>query len=379
MTAFLLAGVASSIINAVPFGVAGQGMLLIAKGFILAWGVAQLDWLHEDLRRLAKQSAAVAITLILGAVVNFLFPGPWSSIVLAGQGYGGRFGLTPVTSFFQHPGYFGTVMALSCLAALAHASVFRVSKTTMFIIVGSLVAAFWSARRKIFVGLAAAVATLGIRLRWTPLLVIALVGLPILLIVAWGAVANIVVYTYAEYFVNPDAVARVRLTIDSVGIAANALPFGAGFGRFGSAVARQNYSPLYYQLGYPNVWGLGNTEESGTFLTDTFWPAIIGETGLLGTIFFIAILATIFRLFFRLTKQTADWDRWLGLVGVAWSVQLLVESVAGAVYTAVPTFALFFAVVGIAAARGQMTHANHLADKLPEDKERRKMFSRSSS
>lgn len=348
---FLLVGIISSVVNFVPFGVATQGAILIAKGFILAIAAAQLDWSTDDLRRGVTIGAWASVILIIGAAINLLAPGPWSAIVLAGQTYGSRFGLAPVTSFFQHPGYFGTVMALACVAAITHLSVFGRSKTALFITVGSVAAAFLTARRKILIGLAAAIVVLGIRLRWVPLLIVAIIGVPLFGIIFGDAFRSIVTYTYQEYFVNPDAVARVRLTTDSLGLALSNFPAGAGFGRFGSAVARSTYSPLYYELGYQNVWGLGPDEENGQFLTDTFWPAIIGETGLVGTLFFTILLVMIFARFLKLSRSAEKWDRWLGLVGMAWSVQLVIESIAGAVYTAVPTFALFFALVGIAATR----------------------------
>lgn len=358
---FILTGAISSVVHAVPVSIAAQGVLLIAKGFLLAWAVAQLHWDVPSLRNAIKLGAISAVVLIIGAAINLAIPTQWSNIVLGGVRYGERFGLTPVTSFFQHPGYFGTVMSLAVLAALAYQSVFRWTKTSMFIIVGGIAAAFLTARRKILVGLVAGWATIGVRVKLVPTLVFVTLAVPIVAIVLGNAIGTVVAYTYAEYFEDPDAVARIRLTIDSVGYAVSSFPFGVGFGRFGSAVARQYYSPLYYDLGYPSVWGLGPTAQSGAFLTDTFWPAIIGETGFLGTAFFVVALFAIARTFYRMSRTRQMWDRWLGLAGLAWTVQLTIESIAGAVFTAVPTFALFFALVGIAVARNQL-HGEEAAE-----------------
>ena len=355
LAAFLILGIAGDVLNAVPFGVAGQGLLLISKGFILAWATAQLDWDDAALARTVKISAGIVVCLIIGAAINFVAPGPWTSIVLNGAGAGTRFGISPVTSFFQHPGYFGTVMAMSCLAAAAFGTVFRFTRTTLFILLGTIVAAFLTARRKILVGLAAGLIVLGMRTRPVPTLILLLVGGPLVLAVAWEPLTAVMTYTYEEYFANPDAVARIRLTVDSLGIALASFPFGAGFGRFGSAAARANYSPIYYELGYPGVWGLGTTEESGSFLTDTFWPAIIGEAGLIGLACFAVSIVLITRAFVKLGRASSRWDRWIGVVGILWTTQLLIESIAGAVFTAVPTFAIYFALVGVAAMRSAST------------------------
>lgn len=348
---FVLLGLMGCILNAVPLGVSVQGVLLIIKGFLLAWGVAQIDWTIEDIARIAKGAAFFAVLLVIGAAANFIAPGPWSQLVLAGQDYGTRFGLTPITSFFQHPGYFGSVMAMTFLATLAYQAVFRRTKTSLLLLLGSLGAAILTARRKVLIGLVAGVTVLGIRLRLLPLMVVAALTVPALLLIFWRNIVDVVQYTWAEYFINPDAVARIRLTIDSFTVAVQSFPFGAGFGRFGSAVARQTYSPLYYELGYNDVWGLGPTEESGQFLTDTFWPAIIGESGLIGAGCFVAVLVIYLRRFGHLSRHAQGWDRWLGLVGLAWTIQMMFESVAGAVFTAVPTFALFFGLIGIMSAR----------------------------
>ncbi|MCK6068106.1 MULTISPECIES: O-antigen ligase family protein [Microbacterium] len=362
---FILIGLAGCVVNSVPLGVSLQGALLIVKGFVLAWGVAQLDWATHDVEQIAKAAATFAVLLIVGGVINFVAPGPWSQVVLAGQDYGSRFGLAPITSFFQHPGYFGSVMAMTLLAALAFQSVFRRTKTSILLVFGSLFAAFLTGRRKVLIGLVAGVSVLGLRLRMAPLLIVAVLAVPLSLLVFWNRIVEVVQYTWAEYFVNPDAVARIRLTIDSFTIAAQSFPFGAGFGRFGSAVARQNYSPLYYELSYNNVWGLGPTEESGQFLTDTFWPAIIGESGFIGAACFIAVLVVFVRRFGLLSRQSQGWDRWLGLVGLAWTVQMTVESVAGAVFTAVPTFALFFGLVGIVATRPKPEISGYPTGRVP--------------
>lgn len=347
---FIVAGVLSSVVHEVPASLTMQGALLLAKGFALTWAVAQVNWSAKDLNLAARIGACIALILIIGAVANLLAPGPWNSLVLNGKQYNERFGVAPVTSFFQHPGYFGTVMCLSVLASIAHVGVFGRSKTAFLIIAGGLFSSLLTARRKIFVGLLAGVTLLGVSLRWKKIALTTALALPVVVAILWIPVTQVVQFTYAEYFTNPDAVARVRLTADSLHLALQGIPLGVGFGRFGSATARSNYSPIYYELGYPNVWGLGPTEETGKFLTDTFWPAIFGETGLLGSILFALILVLFARMFRKTSRSSNNHERWIGLTGLAWSAQVFIESLAGPIYTAVPTFALYFGLVGVCAA-----------------------------
>jgi hypothetical protein len=138
------------------------------------------------------------------------------------------------------------------------------------------------------------------------------------------------------------------LTRDSFSVAASHFPVGAGFGRFGSAVAASNYSPEYVARGYPSIWGLGRTPEEGRFLTDTEWPAIIGESGFFGAVAFIAGLVAIFRAGRRLTRGARDPAiRWAGLTVVGWLAALLVQSIGTVSFTGPPVSGAFFALVGV--------------------------------
>lgn len=350
---FVAFGLLGDFSSGVSLSVSTQGTLLIVKGFILAWAVAQLDWDDASLLKSVKVGSAFAIAIIAGAAVNAMIPSTWNSIILGDTSYQGRFGLDPIVSIFQHPGYFGTVSVMAVLAALTFQQVFGRNRLTTFIIVGGIAAAVLSSRRKVLASLGISWLIIGVRRRAIPTLALLAFILPILAFISWGPISNVASYTYAEYFEDPEASGRVRLTTDSFRIAAEEFPLGAGFGQFGSATARLNYSPLYDELGYSDVWGLGPTEESGAFLTDTFWPAIIGEAGLLGSAFFGAVFVALIREFRRLSNSLLSWNRWLGILGIAWTAQLLIESVAGAVFTAVPTFGIYFAIVGIAASRSQ--------------------------
>ena len=126
---------------------------------------------------------------------------------------------------------------------------------------------------------------------------------PVAAVVLAAPLGQVVTTTYNDYLGNGNPEARTVLTRDSFAVAAAHFPGGAGFGRFGSAVAATNYSPEYVARGYPDIWGLGRTAEDGRFLTDTEWPAIIGETGFFGALAFALGLAGIYRAGVRLVAE----------------------------------------------------------------------------
>lgn len=70
-------------------------------------------------------------------------------------------------------------------------------------------------------------------------------------------------------------------------------PFGSGFATYGSAEAAKNYSPLYYQYGFVNVWGMSPNYKA--FLTDTYWASVLGQFGWIGIVLMGVVYIRVFR------------------------------------------------------------------------------------
>lgn len=106
-----------------------------------------------------------------------------------------------------------------------------------------------------------------------------------------------------KYYLENDSTARKVLTDDSILIAKKFFPIGSGFGSFGSSMAAQHYSKLYMKLGYYRMKGSG-LEEGGNFLSDTFWPTVISQTGWFGLVSFC--LAIISMLIYIIQSRKSD-------------------------------------------------------------------------
>ena len=75
---------------------------------------------------------------------------------------------------------------------------------------------------------------------------------------------------------------RIVFFIKSLEIARDNFPFGSGLGTYGGFVAAVYDSAVYVDYGFESYyWYLQRT-----FLADTFWPHILGETGFLGFVFY---------------------------------------------------------------------------------------------
>lgn len=130
---------------------------------------------------------------------------------------------------------------------------------------------------------------------------------------------------YLDKF-GPEEHVRLGMYITSFSISTDYFPFGSGMGTFASlsSIAGQ-YSPIYYDYGINNI-GMNNPEDVATgkhTLLDTYWPHILGELGLFGTILFLYLWFFPFKLAMVKYKSTDD----PFIKGVSFYILLLVITI----------------------------------------------------
>lgn len=116
---------------------------------------------------------------------------------------------------------------------------------------------------------------------------------PLLALAGWNQ--------FSQYFILNNDAARYNLMYYSLVNAKRFFPLGSGFSTYGSAPTVKNYSILYYEYNFGAIWGLG--QAAPYFINDSFWPMLIGETGVLGTIIYIFILLNILLFIIEKTKK----------------------------------------------------------------------------
>lgn len=84
------------------------------------------------------------------------------------------------------------------------------------------------------------------------------------------------------YLIQSSGNARTVLWVTSLQILRDHFPIGTGFGTFASYYSGISYSPVYGLYGISGVHGL--SEGRTSFISDTFWPMVIGQTGIIGTL-----------------------------------------------------------------------------------------------
>jgi hypothetical protein len=296
---------------------------------------------------------------LAATAVNLVIPDAWNAVMASdANAVEARSFLPSLIGPFSHPIDLGQFMALSFVALAAWRATVRRGPLTLVLLGATALGAIATARRTASGSVVAAWLWLQAKVRSTAVLVALLACVPVAAVVLAAPLATVVTATYQDYVVNVTPEARTVLTVDSFKVAAQHFPGGAGFGRFGSAVAASNYSPEYIARGYPTIWGLGRTEEDGRFLTDTEWPAILGESGYFGALAFLLGLVAIYRAGLHLWRTgRAPMTRWAGLTATGWLVASAVQSVATVTFTGPPTYGLVFGLVGIVAvlAEGEAT------------------------
>lgn len=349
LLAFVLLGLISAAVQAVPWPTALTGAFLFVKGPALGFAAAQLDWRRCDLPRIATAGAAVIVVILFVCALNAAAPGPWNELVGRTEAVSERGGFSSLTGPFDHPVGLGTTMALAFLAVFLYRTLVRRTPFTLGLMIATGLACIAAFRRKSIV--AALVAALGVRAavphpRGLYLASIAVL-LPVGLVLAREPLMAVVQGTVAEYTTDWERVARIRMTIDGALLAVASFPLGVGFGRFASFTASDDYSPIYTDLGYERIHGMGQGEMGG-FLSDTFWPAPLAETGILGAVCYIGALVMFVAPGWRMMRTATDGhSRWIGAVTVAWFAELLIESVVAPVFVSPPMYGLPFAAAGL--------------------------------
>lgn len=223
-----------------------------------------------------------------------------------------RYGIKSAVLFYGHPTYFAGACAF-----LVGILTISGNKNMPYILMDLVMVAFTLRSKAIvcvilYIALYIMIIKLHNRLQVWQIVVIGVVGV----ICAWSQIHF--------YFIQlSGASARSVMLLTSFLILKDYFPIGTGFGTYASHSAAVNYSPVYIKYGFNSIYELRNSSV-GTFFDDQFWPIIFGQTGAIGTLCYIYIIAYIFKRIQRLYRK----DLYAYLSGLFVLVYLLVSSIA---------------------------------------------------
>lgn len=286
----------------------------------------------EDLKRVAVLNGNAAVILLFCLFLADRFLGLYPAEV--------RYGIRSAVLFYNHPTYLAGALAFLLMLL----TVFY-EKKNLPAIAMALIMLFLTLRAKSMAAAAAYVAIFlffGVfKRKLTPWHVIVL-GVACVLI-AWPKIHF--------YFIElADHSARSVMMVTSFRIMKDYFPIGTGFGTFASAEAAKHYSPVYRIYGFNNNFELRDVRDVENtmrliseshflsqwyqenpsmvyhrpFLNDHFWPIIFGQTGLIGTLAFVALLG--FLVWCCLRVNRLDLHAYSGILFAL--VYLLISSMA---------------------------------------------------
>lgn len=369
LAVFVAAGLASSLLGGVPLTIWPVALVLLVKP-IVAFYLAM--WVQPDRRAMlgaARVLLVVGMALLLPALVFEAYNQAAFQQALGLPDYVRPRGTLPaIKSIFTHPAVFAWFMsflALYCFVGYVHMRHRLLLVMGFFFSVGTFMAA---RRRVILAALGSLFATFlwSVRRprrlieegrRWLPVF-----AATVLVVIAFiPGLLGLYERTVDRFGSSTDpgetptevvddeapgtAPARVALYQGAVAIATDHFPLGGGMGRYASWMSRVEYSPLYEEYGLSDIRGL--REDASMFATDTFWPMILGETGVVGALGYVAFLAGIALAIWRAGRAELDpFARTMVVGALAVLVAAGIESVAAPMFTSPPRSYLLFAAIG---------------------------------
>lgn len=99
-----------------------------------------------------------------------------------------------------------------------------------------------------------------------------------------------------------DQTARGAIATESLNVARDHFPFGAGAGMYASSPSVQmGYSELYYRYG---LWLIdGASPDNFVFVQDNTWPKFLGESGFIGCTLFVCMIVVILHPILKLYRN----------------------------------------------------------------------------
>ena len=369
---FVAAGLAASLLNAVPITIWAVALVLVMKPIVVFYVAMWTPIDRSDFVAAARAVLVVALVVAALGIVEAVDPVAFQRAIGLPEWNRPRGVLPSTKSIFTHPAilaWFMSFMMLYSFVGYVHL------RARWLLVVGFLfgVNVFLSARRR---AIAAAIAVVGFIFAWTvrrparlvpelrrwgpvfattALMVVAfipgLVGLydrtvDRFLPTETPAASGEEVPGEASDDEDPrTAPARVALYIGSLEIARDNFPLGEGMGRYGSWMSRVEYSPVYAEYGLSDVHGL--RQSNSRYATDTFWPMVLGEFGVVGIVGYVAFLAGVGIPLWALGRRTTDpLDTTFVVGGLAVLTAAVLESAMTPMFTSPPRSYILFATLG---------------------------------
>ncbi|MDZ5759251.1 hypothetical protein RAK27_11320 [Carnobacterium maltaromaticum] len=130
----------------------------------------------------------------------------------------------------------------------------------------------------------------------------------------------------SERLLSTETAARSLLYQQGLKLSIRFFPIGSGFGTYGSSASGMNYSKLYGEIGFNQLFGFSN--EHGKYLTDSFFAMILGQFGFTG----LFLIGLIFMTFFKLAFWNPKYKQFVLLLFIYMALSMVTENFISSTY-----------------------------------------------
>lgn len=315
---------------------------LATKCFLLIIDIGIIGFKDDTKKYFIEAINNIGMLCVFIGIFNFIFPSIYHKFfTFANVTY--RFGFVSVTSLFYHTGRFGWFMLfLALMNYILYKNMEENRNRKLFFLFAFF--SLLSFRTKVVFSVIIILIINLFLFKKIDLKKIFIAG--VVSLVVFFAFNDIIMNTYHLYFDDETTTvsARQSLNNNSVKIVKDYFPFGVGFGKFGSWYARMYYSEYYYKYNMTRIYGLEPTNPG--FASDTFWPAIFGESGFIGSVFYIYFIIYILLYFKRNLKINGNLNMISIYFGLLVLIQSLVESFGEPSFNSPPQYIFIGFIVG---------------------------------
>lgn len=310
------------------------------KPILLFWSFAQYKFIWKDLHSLLKLFGFLFPIVVISYVLDLFIPNFRTTIGTKAQAVEIRMGLRSLGGLFNRfttATMFGLIYFLYYkyysnkkfkIWRILFADFMFLSSLKIKDILGFIMARCFSFFKKFRI--------------WYTVVIVAVV------FILFNVYAILMPDHYNVYFNSggdDSNVARVVLVYTSAKIAQDNAPFGVGWGLYASPTSQQIESPVYSEYGIDGVYGLSYRYDGGAYMADTFWPMIVGETGILGTLCYVIILIYIFGPYLKGFFENTSDKRFLMPAFIF--IVYLFDSIGKPVFSGPPHALLLWGITGI--------------------------------
>ena len=263
-----------------------------------------------------------------------------------------RLGFLSAQGFFLGPGTYSWFAAATfAIAYAAYLAYKRMFYLTAALTSAAFVALSWR-RKSIIAVMAMILVSLLVRgTRGSRARSFAVLALSAALIVTVFApyVGALWASTMREYGnADPYSSARGALYYTSVLIVRDHFPFGAGLASFASHASKLYYSSVYTEYGLSTIYGLSPVNSD--YITDTFWPMVLGEGGLFCLAGYVAFFGMLVGATWTAARRAGNdpLHAFIATAALLLLVGSLLESIASHIYGSSLQAALVLVPAGIA-------------------------------